>query len=280
MPPEHAFSRRIHLVVGGGSGIGRAVCLQLAALGAHIMVADKNADSALAVEHEVAKVAGSEAVASCPIDIRDRASIREAIRAAILQFGGLDGVVNTAAIFLPPGAEGLDENHWRTTLDINVTGNYLLADEAKRILFDQNLPAVIVLTSSANAVVPKHGSEAYDVSKSAVNHLIGELAIGLKPLIRVNGIAPATVVEGSTMFPRDRVISSLKKYGIAHTDTDSTEALRERLARFYAERTLTNEPIRPQDCAEAIVWLASDRSSRTTGHIIPVDGGLPEAFLR
>ena len=91
---------------------------------------------------------------------------------------------------------------------------------------------------------------------------------------------PATVVEGSTMFPRDRVIPSLQKYGLPYSDEESTDVLRSRLAQFYASRTLTGAPIRPQDCAEAIVWLASDRSSRTTGHVIPVDGGLPEAFLR
>jgi NAD(P)-dependent dehydrogenase (short-subunit alcohol dehydrogenase family) len=113
-----------------------------------------------------------------------------------------------------------------------------------------------------------------------VNHLIGELAIGLKPLIRVNGIAPATVVEGSTMFPRNRVIPSLKKYNLPYSEEETTEELRDRLAQFYASRTLTNAPIRPRDCAEAIVWLAGDRSSRTTGHVIPVDGGLPEAYLR
>ena len=119
----------------------------------------------------------------------------------------------------------LDENHWRITLDVNVTGNYLLADEAKRVLLEQGLPSTIVLTSSANAVVPKRGSEAYDVSKSAVNHLIGELAIGLKPLVRVNGIAPATVVEGSTMFPRERLIPSLKKYNLPAGEDEPTEAV-------------------------------------------------------
>jgi NAD(P)-dependent dehydrogenase (short-subunit alcohol dehydrogenase family) len=137
-----------------------------------------------------------------------------------------------------------------------------------------------VLTSSANAVVPKHGSEAYDVSKSAVNQLIRELAVGMSPLVRVNGIAPATVVAGSAMFPRDRVIGSLKKYKIAFTEDESTEDLRSKLARFYAQRTLTRDPILPDDCAEAIVFLASDLSAKTTGHVIPVDGGLPEAFLR
>jgi rhamnose utilization protein RhaD (predicted bifunctional aldolase and dehydrogenase)/NAD(P)-dependent dehydrogenase (short-subunit alcohol dehydrogenase family) len=281
MPPEQEFSRKIFLVIGGGSGIGRATCLQLAAGGAHLMVADKNAESADETRQLASKTAGSEAVASCEIDISNRNSIRDAINRTVLTFGGIDGVINTAAVFLAPKQDGsLDEQHWRLTLDVNVTGNFILAEEAKKVLLEQGLPAVIILTSSANAVVPKRGSEAYDVSKSAVNHLVGELAVGLKPLVRVNAIAPATVVEGSTMFPRERLIPSLEKYGLPHADDEPTEVLRDRLARFYASRTLLNEPIRPQDCAEAIVWLASDRSARTTGHIIPVDGGLPEAFLR
>lgn len=96
----------------------------------------------------------------------------------------------------------------------------------------------------------------------------------------MNGIAPATVVAGSTMFPRDRVIQSLEKYKIAFSESESTEDLRTKLADFYAQRTLTKRPILPQDCAAAIVWLAGDQSAKTTGHIIPVDSGLPEAFLR
>ncbi len=163
---------------------------------------------------------------------------------------------------------------------MNVTGNYLLAQQTEWIFQDQQLPASVVLTGSANAVVSKKGSEAYDTSKSAVNHLIREMAIGLAPLVRVNGIAPATVVSGSTMFPRDRVMQSLRKYNVAFEDTESTEDLRGKLAEFYAQRTLTRRAILPRDCANAIVWLLSDDSAKTTGHIIPVDGGLTEAFLR
>jgi NAD(P)-dependent dehydrogenase (short-subunit alcohol dehydrogenase family) len=138
----------------------------------------------------------------------------------------------------------------------------------------------MVLTSSANAVVPKKGSEAYDTSKTALNHLIRELAIKLSPYVRVNGIAPATVVAGSTMFPRDRVMQSLQKYKIEFSESETTEELRGKLADFYAQRTLTKRPILPQDCANAIVWLAGDQSGKTTGHVIPVDGGLSEAYLR
>jgi NAD(P)-dependent dehydrogenase (short-subunit alcohol dehydrogenase family) len=96
----------------------------------------------------------------------------------------------------------------------------------------------------------------------------------------VNGISPATVVKGSTMFPRDRVVASLQKYKIPFEDSASDEALRETLSMFYARRTITHAPITPEDCAEAVLFLAGSRSVCTSGHIIPVDGGLPEAFLR
>ena len=137
-----------------------------------------------------------------------------------------------------------------------------------------------MLTSSANAVVPKKGSEAYDLSKAAVSHLVRELAVSLAPKIRVNGISPATVVKGSTMFPRDRVIASLKKYEIPFDANAGDDELRSLLAGFYAGRTLTHEAIEPHDCAEAILFLAGPKSRCTTGHLIPVDGGLTEAFLR
>jgi NAD(P)-dependent dehydrogenase (short-subunit alcohol dehydrogenase family) len=102
----------------------------------------------------------------------------------------------------------------------------------------------------------------------------------MAPLARVNAVAPATVVKGSAMFPRDRVISSLAKYAIDFSEDESAEALREKLANFYAERTLTQTPIEPEDQAEAIFLLISGRVSKTTGHIIPVDGGLQDGFLR
>ena len=110
--------------------------------------------------------------------------------------------------------------------------------------------------------------------------LVRELAIELAPLVRVNGVAPATVVQGSAMFPRDRVIGSLAKYNIAYSDDEPTESLVTKLAQFYADRTLTKNPITPADQAEAYFLLISQRLSKTTGQVITVDGGLHEAFLR
>nr|MBA2356425.1 SDR family oxidoreductase [Acidobacteriota bacterium] len=144
----------------------------------------------------------------------------------------------------------------------------------------QQLPGSLVLTTSVNGMVAKKGSAAYDTSKAAANHLVRTLAVELAPLIRVNGLAPATVVAGSTMFPKDRVMSSLHKYGIGFDPDAPADDLRTQLATFYAQRTLTRQPVRPEDQAEAACFLLSDRSSRITGQVLNVDGGLPEAFVR
>jgi rhamnose utilization protein RhaD (predicted bifunctional aldolase and dehydrogenase)/NAD(P)-dependent dehydrogenase (short-subunit alcohol dehydrogenase family) len=279
-PTEKELSRRVCLIVGGGNGVGRATARLATERGAHVVVADKDVDAANVTTIDAQKIGGKEAATSVAIDIRDRGSILRALREAVATFGGIDIIVNTAAIF-PSSPDGqISDEQWGQTLDINVTANHRLLAEASRILQEQDLDASVVLVSSANAVVPKHGSEAYDASKAAVNHLVREFAISLAPKVRVNGISPATVVKGSTMFPRDRVIASLKKYGIAHDAAASDEQLRSQLANFYAQRTLTHQPIEPEDCAAAILFLAGPQSRCTTGHLIPVDGGLTEAFLR
>jgi rhamnose utilization protein RhaD (predicted bifunctional aldolase and dehydrogenase)/NAD(P)-dependent dehydrogenase (short-subunit alcohol dehydrogenase family) len=281
MPAEAEFSRKIALVIGGASGIGREVALLLGRRGAHVVVADFDQPGASKVADELGVISSAEFVAATAVDISSSESLAEAVNFTISKFGGIDVVVNSAAIYPVPGPDGeLAASQWAKTFLVNVTGNYLLAHHAEWVFEDQSLPVTMVLTSSANAVVPKKGSEAYDTSKTALNHLIRELAIKLSPQVRVNGIAPATVVDGSTMFPRDRVIQSLQKYKIDFSENETTDELRGKLAGFYAQRTLTKRAILPQDCANAIVWLAGEQSGKTTGHVIPVDGGLPEAYLR
>jgi rhamnose utilization protein RhaD (predicted bifunctional aldolase and dehydrogenase)/NAD(P)-dependent dehydrogenase (short-subunit alcohol dehydrogenase family) len=277
---EKELSRRVVVVVGGGNGVGQATALQATQRGAHVVVADRDMDAAAKTAVEAQKIAGKEAAAVVSIDIRDREGIRRALREVIAMYGGIDILINTAAVF-PSSPDGvIHDGQWGTTLDINVTANHRLADELAKMFREQNLDGSVVLTSSANAVVAKRGSEAYDVSKAALSHLVRELAISLAPKVRVNGISPATVVKGSTMFPRDRVTASLTKYEIKFDSQATDEELRELLAEFYAKRTLTHQPIDPEDCAAAILFLAGPQSRCTTGHLIPVDGGLTEAFLR
>jgi rhamnulose-1-phosphate aldolase/alcohol dehydrogenase len=293
MPPEKELARQVAVVVGAGSGIGRAVAHRLAQEGAHVVCVDRDAAAAEETALELTEkhglgigVAGS-GISGCgpaialDADVTRRESVRAMFEQALLAYGGIDHVVVTAGVFVPPDTGGrIDDAHWRTTFDVNVTGGYIVADEARRIWAAQGLSGSLLLTTSANAVVAKKGSLAYDVSKAAANHLVRELAIELAPLVRVNAVAPATVVAGSTMFPRERVIASLSKYGVAFEESEPTEALRDRLADFYAQRTLIKRPILPEDQAEAVYFLVSRAAAKTTGQVLAVDGGLHEAFLR
>lgn len=214
-------------------------------------------------------------------DITERSSLRRMLDEVAYIYGGFDLVCVTAGVFVPSDTSGgIPDEKWALTFAVNVTGSYLVASEAGKTWREQGLRGALVLTTSANAVVAKRGSLAYDTSKAAANHLVRELAIELAPLVRVNGVAPATVVQGSAMFPRERVIGSLAKYQIPYGENEATESLVKKLAAFYAERTLTKSAITPEDQAEAYFLLVSERLSKTTGQVIAVDGGLIEAFLR
>lgn len=293
MPPEDELSRQIVAVVGAGSGIGEALVPRLVEEGATVAALDLDADAARKTADELLEeigmgigVAGSDISGSGDViglgcDITDRSSIQEALKQVVVAYGGLDNLAVTAGLYATPDTEGnVPDEDWERSFSVNVKGSYLLADEAGTIWQQQNLQGSMVLTTSANAVVAKTGSMAYDTSKAAANHLVRELALEHAPNIRVNGVAPATVVEGSSMFPRDRVIASLAKYGLDYSEDEDTETLRERLADFYAGRTLTRRPISLDQQTEAIYSLLSSRFENTTGHIIPVDGGLKDAFLR
>jgi rhamnulose-1-phosphate aldolase/alcohol dehydrogenase len=293
MPPEKELDRQIIVVIGAGAGIGKVTVHRIVKEGAHVVCVDLDEAAAQQTAQEIINqygqgigVAGT-GLSNCgpaiglSCDITDRESVARMFNEVLLAYGGVDAVVVTAGIFVPPDKSGrIDDGKWQLTFDINVTGAFIVADEAYQIFKKQGLTANVVLTTSANAVVAKKGSLAYDTSKAAANHLVRELAIEMAPLVRVNAVAPATVVKGSTMFPRDRVIASLAKYEIAFNEEESSDALRDKLATFYAKRSLTHAPIEPEDQAEAIFLLLSGRLAKTTGHVIPVDGGLQDGFLR
>ena len=293
MPAEKEFARNAVVVIGAGSGIGKATAHRVAKEGAHVVCADLSEEAAQATAKELIELYGvgigvaGTGISGCgpaiglDVDITKRESIKSMFENVVFAYGGIDNIIITAGIFVPPDKQGyIPDDKWSLTYAINVTGPYLVADEAKNIWQAQGLKTSLVITTSANAAVAKQGSFAYDTSKAAANHLVRELAMELSPLVRVNGLAPATVVEGSNMFPRDRVISSLTKYNVAYAESESTESLRDKLAVYYAQRTLTKSPITLADQAEMAYLLSSSKFSKTTGQIISVDGGLHEAFLR
>ena len=293
MPAEKSLARNVVVVIGAGSGIGVSTALRVAKEGAHVVCADLNADSAQATADQLTGIYGmgigvaGTGISGCGsaigsgVNITNRQSVQDLFKQTLLAYGGIDNVIVTAGVFVAPDTTGhIPDDKWQMTFDVNVMGCYIVADEARHIWQEQNLRGTLVLTTSVNAAVSKKGSLAYDTSKAAANHLVRELAVELAPLVRVNGLAPATVVDGSSMFPRDRVISSLSKYNIDFCDDEDTETLRSKLANFYAQRTLTKLPITPDDQAEVAYLLSTDAFSKTTGQIFSVDGGLHEAFLR
>ena len=282
MPPEKEFSRKVVVVVGGGSGIGRETALQIAARGGHVVVADANAAAAAETAAAVAALSSDDMVQSAALDLtvarHDRgggARGRAAVRRLRRRSSTPRRFIRRRIRRRPRRPSGAGRS------PINVTSNFVLAQEAAKVLKAQKLPASIVLTSSANAVVPKAGSEAYDVSKAAINHLIRELAVGARP---------ARPRQRHRAGDRDRGIVDVParpRHRVAEEVQHRLRASRNRrrrcatkLAEFYAQRTITRQPILPIDNANAICWLAGDQSAKTTGHVIPVDGGLPEAFLR
>jgi len=280
-PPEKEMARKVVMLIGAGPGIGGEIAKRLLGEGACVILADLNPSLVADAVESLGGQFGKEYVHGVEVDITDRESVRAAMDAAVLAFGGIDALVNIAAVFIPPTTDGKNSDaEWRKSLEINVLGSHIVAEEAQRVFAQQGLPASIVLCSSANAVVAKKGSLAYDTSKAALNHLVRELAVEFAPLTRVNAVAPATVVSGSQMFPRDRVVASLVKYKIEFHDGESTEALVQKLSNFYAQRTLLKQAVTPGKVADAAYLLASDRLSQTTGQVLAVDAGLVEAFMR
>ena len=226
-PPEKDMSRDVALVIGAGNGIGKEVAHRIAKEGAHVVCCDLHEDAAKATAQELTDIYGQgigvagSGISGCgpaiglSVNITDRDSIKQMIQQTLLAYGGIDRVIVTAGVFVAPERDGsLSDDKWKFTFDVNVRGSYNVVDELRGVLADQGLNASVVLTTSVNGVVGKKGSVAYDTSKAAANHLVRELAIEMAPLVRVNAVAPATVVAGSTMFPRDRVIASLTKYDI------------------------------------------------------------------
>lgn len=293
MPPEKQLARKVVIVIGAGGGIGRSVAFRVAKEGAHVVCADLSGEAAQATANELTKIYGlgigvaGTGISGCGpaigvgVDITNRQSVANLLRQTVLAYGGVDDIIVTAGLYVPPDRTGhVTDSQWDATFNVNVKGSYLVADEARSLWQNQGLRGSLVLTTSVNAVVAKKGSVAYDTSKAAANHLVRSLAVELAPLVRVNAVAPATVVAGSSMFPRDRVIASLVKYNIPFEEKEDTEDLRGKLADYYAQRTLTKAAILPDDQAEAAYFLISDGAAKVSGQVIHVDGGLQDAFLR
>jgi rhamnulose-1-phosphate aldolase/alcohol dehydrogenase len=270
-PPERELARRIALVTGGGSGIGRAVAQRLAAEGAHVAIGDVDADSARRVADEVVKTAGAGRALGLAMDVTSESSVRAAFEETVLTWGGLDVLVSNAGIAHSAPVDRMVLADWERSFAVNATGHFLVAREAMRVLIRQGIGGALVFVATKNVMSPGKDFAAYSAAKAAEAQLGKVLALeGAPHGIRSNIVNPDAVFQDSKLWSEEIRRERAAAQGITV----------EELEDFYRKRNLLGARILPEDVAEAVLFLAADRSAKTTGCTLTVDGGVKDAFPR
>lgn len=270
-PPEAALSRRVALVTGAASGIGRAICFKLAREGAHVVATDLKEDSVRDLAGEINGTFGPGRASFARMDVTDEASVAAAFQAAALAYGGVDVVVSNAGLAHVEGIDSLGIGDWKKCLDVNATGHFLVSREGFRLMKSQGVGGAFVFVSSKNVFSPGKEFAAYSASKAAEHQLAKVLALEAADHgIRVNMVNPDGIFEGSALWSKDVRESRAKSYGIAESEIEE----------FYRKRNMLKVRIYAEDVAETIFFLASDASAKTTGCTVTVDGGVKDAFPR
>ncbi|MCG5438159.1 bifunctional aldolase/short-chain dehydrogenase [Micromonospora foliorum] len=268
MAKPRALATRVAFVTGGGSGIGRAIAHRLAAEGACVVVADRDAQAAAAV---AAEIGGADVVVAVAADVSDGDAVAAALREAVLAFGGVDLIVNNAGLSLSKSLLETTEADWDIQHDVMAKGSFLVSREAARVLLAQGMGGDIVYISSKNSLFAGPNNVAYGAAKADQAHQVRLLAAELGGHgIRVNGVNPDGVVRGSGIFAGGWGAQRAAVYGVPE----------EKLGEFYAQRTLLKREVLPEHVANAVFVLTGGELSHTTGLHVPVDAGVAAAFLR
>ncbi len=270
-PPETELARRIALVTGGASGIGRAIARRLAAEGAHVLVGDIDEAGARRTADEITAAIGAGRALALAMDVTREASVRAAFEEAVLAYGGLDILVSNAGIAHSGPVADLALDDWERSFAVNATGHFLAARDAVRIMMRQGLGGALVFVATKNVMAPGKDFAAYSAAKAAEAQLAKVLALeGAPHGIRANIVNPDAVFQDSRLWSDEVRRQRAAAQGIGVGELED----------FYRKRNLLGVRILPEDVAEAVLFLASDRSAKTTGCTVTVDGGLREAFPR
>jgi rhamnulose-1-phosphate aldolase/alcohol dehydrogenase len=268
LPKPKPLASRVAFVTGAGSGIGRAIALRLAAEGACVVVADRDSDSASAVAQEIG---GTDMAVAVTADVTDAEAVAAALREASLAFGGVDLVVNNAGLSISKPLLETTEKDWDLQHDVMAKGSFLVSRAAAKVLIEQELGGDIVYISSKNSVFAGPNNIAYSAVKADQAHQVRLLAAELgEHGIKVNGVNPDGVVQGSGIFAGGWGAKRAEVYGVEEKD----------LGKFYAQRTLLKREVLPEHCANAVFVLCGPHMTHTTGLHVPVDAGVAAAFLR
>ncbi|MBR8740813.1 bifunctional aldolase/short-chain dehydrogenase [Nocardiopsis sp. MG754419] len=268
LPAPKPLAGRVAFVTGAASGIGKAIATRLAAEGACVVVSDLDADQAAKA---AAEIGGADTAVGVGCDVADGDAVSAALRTAALAFGGVDLVVNNAGLSISKPLLETTERDWDLQHDVMAKGSFLVSREAARLMIDQNMGGDIVYIASKNAVFAGPKNIAYSAVKADQAHQVRLLAAELGEYgVRVNGVNPDGVVRGSGIFAGGWGAQRAKVYGVPESE----------LGAFYAKRTLLGREVLPEHVANAVFALTAGELSHTTGLHVPVDGGVPAAFLR
>jgi rhamnulose-1-phosphate aldolase/alcohol dehydrogenase len=269
-PAPAQLDGSIVIVTGAGSGIGRGIALELGRRGAHVVLADIEATGIEEVESEFKSNKFNPPLLFVG-DQSQESDVVATVLKTVLHFGGLDGVILNAGIGVSDSLEDLTLEKWRRGLEINLTSAFMLTKEAMKTFRRQNLGGSLVYVASKNAFAPGAGFGGYSVSKAGMLQLMRIAAIeGGKFGMRANAVNPDAVFDNSKLWAG----------GVREQRAAAHGVKPEELEDFYASRNILNERVRSVDVANTVAHLLSPESSRTTGSVIAVDGGVAAAFPR
>ena len=268
LPKPKPLAAKVAVITGAAGGIGRAIAERFAAEGACVVVADLDAGRAEAV---AAEIGTTDVAVGLGCDVSDADQVQAAVDAAVLAFGGLDIVVNNAGVALSKPLLETTEADWDLEQAVLAKGSFLVSRAATKVLIEQGLGGDILYVSSKNSVFAGPNNIAYSAAKANQSHQVRLLAAELGEYgIKVNGINPDAVVRGSGIFAGAWAANRAATYGVAE----------EELGAYYAQRSLLKREVLPETVAAAAFLLVSPDLTHTTGLHVPVDSGVPGAFLR
>jgi rhamnulose-1-phosphate aldolase/alcohol dehydrogenase len=271
MPAPKPLSGRVALITGSAGGIGKAIARKFVEEGAVVILSDMNEERLHETAAKFKEWYGKDAYAIALLDVTRQQQIQQTFQHASLAFGGIDIVINNAGLSISKTISQHSESDWDLLYDVLVKGQFEVTQAALEVMRKQGTGGDIINIVSKNALVSGPNNAGYGSAKAAQLHLsrLNAAELGADG-IRVNVVNPDAVISDSNIWAGGWAEGRAKAYGITE----------EELPAFYAKRTLLNEIILPIDIANACFAFVSGLLNKSTGNMLNVDGGIPNAFPR